>query len=904
MLKTLRNFGFALAAYWVVATPAPAYAAASCDVPLPIIRTVGEAKVLIILDNSGSMNEGLYSDDYDDAVTYPGGLTTDQMYYVSADGNFTPRSFKGTLANTPTVHLVDSDQGEDGRYVGNYLNWIFFTATAAQRAAVPQVTRIQVAKGVVNNVIASNPNCEFGVEVFNGDNGGKLISTIGTPVGTMQTQVSGIDADSWTPLAESMVTALNYWQTTGASAPIKASCEKSFIILVTDGEPTMDLNVPAAYQGADAGNPGTCTSMGSRLPDNDDCSVYVRDVAGYMYTHDMRPDLTGNQNITTYVIGFNVDMGVLLDTANNGGGILYNAKNASQLGATLAEALSDIDKKVSAGSAVSVISAEDHTNNKLYRARFESVSWRGFVEAFQLPYDPNAAPLWEAGQILANRSAATRNIYTSTTGTNRMDFTVGNAAALQALLGAADVATATNYINYVRGTDQAGYRDRAGWKLGDIVDSSPVTIGKPASYYDFLSYPAFKAANLSRQEVLYVGANDGMLHCFSTADGSENWAYIPKNQLGKLSNLTDPSYCHNYFVNMTPAVYDINIAGTWKTVLIGGDERGGNGLFALDVTDPSAAGMKVLWDVDLPGAAGIKGSWTKPALVRDKTLNKFVLCASTGLDSITGTASVLVIDPANGSVLSTWNLGTAVSVNMGTTPSALDKNFDGFDDLMYVGDLGGRVWRFDLTGSPWTVTKLFDNTQPIQASPVLTMDTQGRVDIYFGTGKYVSGPDLYTTSSQTIYGLIDTGSLTALTRSSLVNQTSSFTALSGSDRGWFLDLTQYAGERVTKAAALIAGSLYVPSFRPKSGSCQAGGESWLYSLDFKDGSAPDKKDGSANNTTTGRVESMGDGILSNPAVDLVNADLILQNTNTAMISKDINANVQRLNVRSWRQKWN
>ncbi|MGH7680934.1 MAG: pilus assembly protein, partial [Candidatus Eiseniibacteriota bacterium] len=343
--------------------------------------------------------------------------------------------------------------------------------------------------------------------------------------------------------------------------------------------------------------------------------------------------------------------------------------------------------------------------------------------------------------------------------------------------------------------------------------------------------------------------------------------------------------------------------GTWKTVVIGGDERGGNGLFALDVTDPSAAGMKVLWDVDLPA---IKGSWNKPALVRDKTLNKFVLCASSGLDSAgVNPAVVLVIDPANGAVLSTWTMGTAVAVNMATTPTALDKDFDGFDDLMYVGDLGGRVWRFDLTGSPWTVTKLFNGTKPIQASPVLTMDTQGRVDIYFGTGKYVSSSDLYTTSAQTIYGLIDNNSGSTITPpTNMVNQSSSFTALGVNDRGWYIDLTQYAGERVTKMAALVAGSLFIPSFRPKSGSCQAGGESWLYSLDFKDGSAPDKKDGSANNTTAGRVESMGDGILSNPAVDLVNADLILQNTNTAMISKDINANVQKLNVRSWRQKWN
>ncbi|MGH7488639.1 MAG: pilus assembly protein, partial [bacterium] len=372
------------------------------------------------------------------------------------------------------------------------------------------------------------------------------------------------DADSYTPLAEAMVTAMGYFQTTGASAPIKAACEKVFVIMITDGMPTFDITIPNYLKDADGdgADPSNCTAMGTGYPNSYDCSTYVDDVAYYMQRNDMRPDLSGMQNVTTYVVGFNiVNAPILQNVADEGGGTLYNAKNASQLGATLAQALGDIDKKVSAGSAVSVISAEDHTNNRLYRARFESVSWKGFVEAYQLPYDPLSSPVWEAGQLLASRTAASRNIYTSTTGTNRVDFTATNAATLQALLGAPDVATATNYINYTRGTDMAGFRDRAGWKLGDIIDSSPVTIGKPASYYDYLSYPAFRAANAGRQEVLYVGANDGMLHCFATADGSENWAYIPKNQLGKLKNLTDPSYCHNYFVNMTPAVYDINIGG-------------------------------------------------------------------------------------------------------------------------------------------------------------------------------------------------------------------------------------------------------------------------------------------------------------------------------------------------------
>ena len=65
MLKTLRNFGFALAAYWVVATPAPAYAAASCDVPLPIIRTVGEANVAA----ANGYTIRIYSGSYPDKLT-------------------------------------------------------------------------------------------------------------------------------------------------------------------------------------------------------------------------------------------------------------------------------------------------------------------------------------------------------------------------------------------------------------------------------------------------------------------------------------------------------------------------------------------------------------------------------------------------------------------------------------------------------------------------------------------------------------------------------------------------------------------------------------------------------------------------------------------------------------------
>jgi type IV pilus assembly protein PilY1 len=358
------------------------------------------------------------------------------------------------------------------------------------------------------------------------------------------------------------------------------------------------------------------------------------------------------------------------------------------------------------------------------------------------------------------------------------------------------------------------------------------------------------------------------------------------------------TYCHSYFVNMTPAVYDIHVGGNWKTVLIGGQERGGSGLFALDVTDPRPNHVSVMWDVDIPA---LKGSWTRPELVRDRTRNGYVLVAGTGLDTLSGQANLLVIDPANGSVLNTIALGSPVTPNLTTSASAIDTDFDGFDDALYIGDLGGRLWRVDLSANPWSVTQLFGGSQPIQSAPVLSMDEQGRPMVFFGTGTYLRTSDLSTTSTQSFYGITDNGSGTTIGRANLADQTSSFTTMLSTHRGWYIDLVQGTGERMTRSPALVGGVLYVPTFRPNTATCSAGGTSWLYSLDFEDGSRTDAADGSERNVTSGRVQSMGNGILSNPTVDIVNEDVILQSSTATILTHNIDVSLRRLVVRSWRQ---
>lgn len=879
----------------------PAFAV--CDPPIVVSHAGGRAKVLIILDNSGSMNEVVYADAYDAGVTYTGNFTSATTYNVSTDANYTPSSFNGSWPASPSAYLVNSDQTERGQYLGNYLNWVFFHATATQRAAIPAYTRIQLAKQAVNTVLASGGATDFGVMIFNGDNGGTLLSAMGTAPATIQTQVNSIRANAYTPLGETMVTALNYFSGTGVGAPLAASCEKPFIVMVTDGYPTKDLNVPAYLQDydGDGQDPGTCTSMGAPFADNMDCSGYVDDVAYYLYRNDLRADLDGFQNARTYVIGFDLDAPILASTATKGGGSYFSVGNAAGLGQALDETFNLIAAQMAAAAAVSVVSAEDRTNNRLFRARFESQSWRGFLEAFDLPYHAGDTPVWEAGGQLQGRSASSRTIFTSTTGTDRLDFVSGNAASLVTLLAAADATEAGQIIDYTRGAAVTGTRERNSWKLGDIVDAAPAMVGKPTGFNPFLNYGAFRAANAGRPEVLYVGANDGLLHCFDATNGAELWAYAPKTLLPRLRNLMSPSYCHEYFVNLTPTAYDIHVNGAWKTVIVGGEERGGSGLFALDVTNPAANSVQLLWDVDLPA---LKGSWNTPTLVRDRTRNGHLLVVGTGYDAAASQANLLAIDPANGSVVTTLALGSVVAGNKTTKATSIDVDFDGYDDLLYLADLAGRVWRVNLAANPWTVSLLFDCGRPIQSAPVLTMDPLGRVMVFFGTGRYLTDADLTNTDSQAFYAIVDDNSGATVSSSSLVNQTSSISAVTSGQRGWFVNLVQASGERITRRPVLIAGTLYVPSFRPNSGACMGGGDSWLYSLDYKDGSAPSNANGSENNTTAGRVESKGAGILADPSVDIVNEQLVLQSSNASLLTKSFNAGLKKLVVRSWRQKWN
>jgi type IV pilus assembly protein PilY1 len=564
----------------------------------------------------------------------------------------------------------------------------------------------------------------------------------------------------------------------------------------------------------------------------------------------------------------------------------------------LQNVLRDIVNRISSGAAVAVVSTEGQADDYLYRGKFLPGTWQGFLEAFVLPYETGELPAWESGDLLSQRSPSTRTIFTSVNG-QQQDFTAGNVSNLQSAMGVATSTIATNVINWTRGEAVAGYRNRNGWILGDIVESAPVTVGRPSFVYRFNDYGAFRAANANRDRAIYVGSNGGMMHAFLAETGEELWAYIPTEHLPLLDDLAATNYCHDFSVNGTPRVTDVYVGGEWKTVLVGGMKQGGNNYFALDVTDPYKP--EFLWENAIPE---VGESWSQLEVARVKNLDKFVGFVGSG-PTTGGDAYFVAFDMEDGSVLQTDLLSSTPGVlNMSTACTSIDRDFDGYDDVMYMSDLAGHVWRYDISaGDLDQRTLLFQTTgQPIQAQPIATVDYDGRVFLYFGTGQYIEAEDFQNQETQTFYCIIDDHSGTEVSRSDLVDQTNAINPLE-SFRGWLIDLVVEPGERIVEPDALVSGIVYFTSFAPNDAVCTTGGQSFLYAVKFRNGAGFDDDDDDSNDTTDGRVIDLGDGIATKPVIDIINEKILVQGSDTRIHTEDTLGDLRMLTVRSWRQQY-
>lgn len=876
----------------------PAEAQTGCEVPLFVQQGTIDANVVILFDNSGSMCEAVYHPDFDNSITWSGNFTATQLYQVGTSGLKTPRSFNSYWPSTPSAPLVKS-YNQNGRYYGNYLNWIFFHATAAQRAALPQLTLIDVAHDVVSEIIERTERVRFGVAVFKSGTsdplGGTILAECGAAKAALVSTVRSIEGTAWTPLAETMETIVNYYKRTSSSAPIQAHCQQNFVVVVTDGLPTMDVDV-SPYLVASNPDPGDCASIGApQYPSTNKCSRFFPEVAHWLYANDLRADLPGMQNVITYTIGFNIDAPLLAESAERGGGLYMSAMNAVELWSSLELVMLDIINRISAGSAVAVVSTERGDGDRLYRGKFMPGSWHGYIESFALPYTGGDQPLWEAGYLLMQRAASTREINAGLGG-SLVPFQTTSADVLMAPMGLASTAAAAEVINWTRGENVSGLRDRNNWKLGDIIHSTPVVVGAPANFTLDESYQNFMDAQAMRTKMVYAGANDGMLHALYAETGQEAWAFIPEFALPKLADIADTAYCHTYTVDLTPAVHDCQIDGVWSTVLVGGGRQGGAGFFGLDITSPESP--QLLWQVALPDGNAF-ASEVEFVVINSEP----VVLIGSGLDTANGRARLYAYAVSDGAYLGSVLLSSdSTRRNKATAATAVDLNHDGNHDFCYIADLQGHVWKIDFRNSLnpalWQRYCLWQGAEEITARPSAAYGPGNSVYVYFGTGAYLVESDLTTTDDQIFGCIFDRQN--GVEYATLINQTNEINDLTGRD-GWYIELLRAAGERVTEPAAIVAGAVFFTSFAPSQDVCDAGGRSWLYRIDYRNGGALENCEGDA---WDGEIYlDLGQGVASRPVIDIVNETVIVQSSDATILVQDIGQTIFRLTVRAWQENF-
>jgi type IV pilus assembly protein PilY1 len=423
------------------------------------------------------------------------------------------------------------------------------------------------------------------------------------------------------------------------------------------------------------------------------------------------------------------------------------------------------------------------------------------------------------------------------------------------------------------------YRERkdtsgAPFVLGDFVNSNPVLVkGLFDGAYGGLrlggsnGYQLFTAAKSTRDAVLFVGGNDGMLHGFTdvnsantaSTDGQEVFAYVPRAVYSNLSKLSDPAYGstgvpHRYFVDGPQNEADAYVAGPaypafggqpacvagatcWRNFLLGSLGAGGRAVYALDVTSsPVLNAANLRWEISSQTEADL-GYVMAPIEVGVLPNGRWVAIFGNGYASDRGYATLFVVDLATAAVT---KLSVGAPGGNGLGGVAVLRNARGEIASLYAGDLKGQLWKFDYSSDsvPFVVSggsALFlatdsgGHVQAITQPPSLFNHSKGGKIIVFGSGQLFSEADGLSTDPQSIYGvwdkpgdnmarpfargLLQSRSLAAVNGTGLA-ASSVFYTLTGESvdvarqRGWQVDLsTILNGGRVVYPTQAISSTL-------------------------------------------------------------------------------------------------
>ena len=555
---------------------------------------------------------------------------------------------------------------------GNYLNWKANPVTA-------DLERIDIVKAVTTAVLQSITDVNVGIMRFNDEHGGPVIkglSDLETNRADILSTIDSLDADGYTPLAETMYEAALYWRglpaefgenisehTTDPAAlssddpevyaqPQTNVCSKNYNVLLTDGVPKRDDEAQAlapTLPNFQAGL-GRTTCNGTV-----EMGMCLDDITEYLGTLDVDSSMAGDQFVTTHTIGFAIDLPILRDAAEISDGRYFLADDVESLANVLLDIVADItERNLSfAAPAVSVNSFNRTQNlNDLYVTVFSPkarLHWPGNLKKYRIDnsqvvdahnlgainpttgfFDANAVSFWGTGVVDGNVVAAggaanqlpppaSRKLYTNNGISN--DLTAANNAL--ALSNASAFSPADFGLSGAAGEPTVD--DMISWLRGEDItdiDADPTTTVRDQMGDPLHSQPAaivYGGSTANPEAVVYAATNDGYLHAIDAETGVELWSFIPQELLGNMSGLffNTRSKYKRYGIdgNIVPVVADRNNNGIidgTDFVYIVFGMRRGGNSFYA-LDVTNKNAPKLLWNVSDPEFGQ---SWSTPVVTR------------------------------------------------------------------------------------------------------------------------------------------------------------------------------------------------------------------------------------------------------------------------------------------------
>jgi len=844
---------------------------------------------------------------------------------------------------------------------GNRLNWEASGGTVEKQ-------RLKIVQEVVSSMLDALSGVNVGLMRFNDLSGGPVLipmQPVTSVKTTMQNEVNKLSADGWTPLSETFYEFGQYMygknvdygdghehQSSANSrvgntlssktykSPVEFACQKNYVVYLTDGAPTEDVGAESKIENLPdfKKHTGNAECQNDHGSSNGKC---LDELAEYYAKADINTQLTGDQTITTYTIGFTVDLPLLADTARKGGGKYFQADNTAELASALTKITVEIldDSTTFTAPAVPVNSFNrTQTLSSIYTSLFQpssSVHWPGNLKRYSfkngefigqdgLPaideadgfFKDSAWSYWtnrpDGDTVPAGGAAeqipsfVSRKVYTDIVGNNLTSaenrITTTNTNITAATLGAASGTITINgqdfdqrdhIVAWLMGMDVFDDNDNNNYtddrrQVGDPLHVRPV----PVVYGGTVDAP---------DVVVFITTNDGQLHAVDGATGEELWTYIPGSILNRMHKVYDDEVTpiKNYNLDGQPVVYVMNDDGQpgykndEKVVMVFGMRRGGTKYFALDITDKS--NPVKLWEIDdrIGGEFEDMGqTWSTPQIGRvdlggtDTPVAFFGGGYDDGQDNSTfrtdtvGNA-VYMVNLLTGKKL--WSAGPDSSYDLQlakmehSIPAPLrviDVNLDGYIDRIYTGDMGGRIWRFDLFngnsaatfGEGGIIASLgaADLNSPTAAdvrrfyNQIDAAESRVGLNRYFAlnVGSGYRAHPLDRTTDEEFFSIRDFKAYdslksddafysTPVVRSDLTDITDPLTsALPYDTKGWRLRLIQAdlpgnkGGEKVLGRSLTIAGAVLFTTFSPgaTANTCSAAkGKNRLYAVSLSEG---------------------------------------------------------------------